>query len=141
MFMQLKNSMKKLFIFLSLFLIFIFGLFIYIVFYTKGGPKKEPALETPFPASSLQNRSLPNPPWSADSKEKARRSYLVGKLINILPYGTTLFTLSYDIDKDLFALSLKKDSVEDANKSFDLFLKENGIESRTWIENLTVLYK
>ena len=131
--------MKKFIFFSIIFLIILIGYTIYLTSRVSKSTPKPVVTPTPFPSSF---NSLPDKfTWTPDRQEKERRSYLVGKLINILPRETVLFTLSYDIDKDLFALLLKKNSVDDANKSFDLFLKENGVDSRLWIENLTVAYK
>lgn len=65
-----------------------------------------------------------------------QQDYLVGQLIKKLPFHSELFVLRYDIETNSFVVSFIKDKLNEANQSFDKFLKDNSIENRNWLYNL-----
>ena len=66
------------------------------------------------------------------------KNRLKGDLINILPYSGKYFTLDYDFGNYVFILRLDKNNLPLANQEIDAFLKQHGIESRSWLDNLQV---
>ncbi len=140
--MQLKNNMKKVVFFFISFLVILLAFFIFYKTVAFRGTTK-PLMPTPTPvAQPILYNSVPNNySWSVDSKERARQKFMATKLINKLPYVGVLFSLSFDVDNDVFNLVLSKSNIGGANGEFDLFLKNNKVDSRSWIENLTVAYK
>lgn len=65
-----------------------------------------------------------------------QQDYLVGQLIKKLPFHSELFVLRYDIETNSFVVSFIKEKIDEANQSFDQFLKDNRIENRNWLYNL-----
>ncbi len=67
-----------------------------------------------------------------------QQDYLIGQLIKKLPFHSELFVLRYDIETNSFVVSFIKDKLNEANQSFDQFLKDNSIENRNWLYNLNI---
>lgn len=133
---------KNAVVLLILFLIFILGLLILNGVFA---PKNKNPLPSPTPFPSLNPGVFNSVPdkiiKTRDEDEADRRAFLVGKLINILPYSGVDFVLSFDYDSDSFLLTLNKNNIDKANEELNLFLSQNSIESKSWIENLIVSYK
>lgn len=92
--------------------------------------------KTPIPTVS---GSFPNNYyWTGESRDAAKRGYVVGDLIDRLPYNGENFIMNYDIDEDRFVVVLNSNNLALANKEFDAFLAENKIGDRSWIKNLVV---
>ena len=66
------------------------------------------------------------------------RDNTVGEFIKHLPYSGKTFRLYYDIDTNSFIVSFLKSQFSQANADFDKLLKDNGIQNRNWLYNLTV---
>jgi hypothetical protein len=100
-------------------------------------PDKKPGVQK-LPESVSKKESLPNNYFfSEEGEEQARQDFLLGELINKLPHEGNNFALSYDFSRDVFVLTLGE-SENLGNRNFEVFLSENNIEDRSWIENLEV---
>lgn len=98
--------------------------------------KKPGQVATPSPTIS---GAVPNNYfWTQKTKEASKKSYAVGQLIDKLPYKGANFSISYDINNDIFILVLNQNNAMLANKEFDNFLLQNNIKDRSWISNLVV---
>jgi hypothetical protein len=133
--------MKK-FIFFSLVLVFLFIVFILAIFFNNsGGLVKRNVMPTitPFlnPGEAVSTFSKP----SKNELEDIKKYGKVGDLINLLPYTGSYFYLDFDFAKNTFVLTLDKNNIAKGNSNFDVFLKKNGIQDRSWFENLNIIYK
>ena len=136
--------MKK-FIILSSVLIIIFLVFIAMTFLNLGGKISKPTVVptiTPYypeisPGEAVSTFTKPSASESAEINKYGK----VGDLINILPYSGSFFYLDFDFAKNTFVLTLDNNNVEKGNSNFDSFLKKNGIQDRSWIENLLIDYQ
>ena len=137
--------MKKIILFTIIFtFIFLFLIYFYV------SKNREGTVPTPIPIPS-QSLIQPTPkpegaiPNNYDndpiSDERNRRSYIVGQLIDKLPHQETNLVLSYDIDRNIFTATIDSSNKELGLAQLDAVLKANGIASRSWIENLKILYK
>lgn len=128
--------MKK--IILLVFLIFLIILFVVVIFIlnTKNNKVKTSPTPTPF-KNQLQDTALPGARNDPQNEEENRRSFLVGSLINILPYHGRNFSFYYNFSTNQFILYINPAAVSQGNTEFDAFLKQNHVEARSWIENLT----
>lgn len=75
---------------------------------------------------------------TAEGKEITRKESLVGNLLDKAPYNGKNFSFYYSYEKSEFVLYLPTTTQVAGNQEFDAFLKQNGVESRTWIRHLTV---
>lgn len=127
--------MKKRFFVLLIILVILVFILILVYFSSKlgGGSSSFP---TPTPAGSISFPEDFNTASPEDIK-KAKESYLVGQLIPALPHHGTNFSLYYDFSKNQFILYLNPFATSEGSVEFDAFLKQNGVEDRSWIENLT----
>ncbi len=66
---------------------------------------------------------------------------LVSQLIEKVPYAGLSFSLDYDFNDAKFILTLNSNNLVQANTEFDSFLKQNGIQSRSWFTNLETYTK
>lgn len=75
-----------------------------------------------------------------ENSERAEREkgQQVGKLLSLVPYKGTYFSISFDYAQVNFVVELNKSHLSEANQEFDAFLIKNGIQSRSWIKNLVV---
>lgn len=128
--------MKK----LVIVVIFVFAIFILFVltmapsFFPKPNPTPTPTPYTPQPTGSGSNN------YNVDSytKTQLQREYYVSKLIGIVPYEGKDFALDYNIKSAMFVLTIKQNAQQAGNQEFDAFLKQNQIQDRSWISNLTI---
>jgi hypothetical protein len=67
-----------------------------------------------------------------------KQQYLVGQLIDKLPYQGINFKLSYSFETNTFIVILNTQSSIKGSSEFDQFLKNNGILERSWINNLQI---
>ena len=70
-----------------------------------------------------------------------QRQALVSQLINKVPYNGKYFSLNYNFNDAKFILTLSSNNLVQANTEFDSFLKQNGIQSRSWFTNLETYTK
>lgn len=75
------------------------------------------------------------------NKEELAKRAAVGRLLTKLPYQGTLFSMRYDYTSNMFYVALTKSNQVQSNQEFDLFLKNNGVDSETWVTPLTKLYQ
>ncbi|EKD84573.1 MAG: hypothetical protein ACD_38C00193G0002 [uncultured bacterium] len=94
----------------------------------------------PSPASSvLDSRPVGGESYqkvTKDDLDQFRKDSLVSKLIKMLPYTGTNFSLEYDYSTNRFFYALTSGQEARGNEELDLFLKNNQVESRTWLKNL-----
>lgn len=77
-----------------------------------------------------------------DIDPETEKQYIqVGKLLTVVPYEGTHFSLIYDIGKNDYIATINASNREAGEQEMDAFLKNNGIESRSWIHNLVIEYK
>lgn len=74
-------------------------------------------------------------------RESDKKSSAVGALLDKLPHQETHMVLSYDINKNIFTATIDSSDREMGLAQLDAVLKVNGIESRSWIENLEIVYE
>jgi hypothetical protein len=131
--------MKK-FIFFSLALVFFFVVLVLDIFFNNGGLKQNkipaitPALN-PGEAVSTYSKPTKNEQIELDKSSK------LGSLIPKLPYNGSFFSFAYDFSKSSFILTLDKNNIAQGNNNFDVFLKTNGIQDRSWFINLIIEYQ
>lgn len=102
-------------------------------------PSKKEESKTPVQTKTGTSEAVPNNYyWTPKGREASKRSYAVGSLIDKLPYEGGNFSMSYDINQDLFTVTLNSENVALANKEFDLFLSDNNVGDRSWIINLLI---
>lgn len=69
------------------------------------------------------------------------RAEKVGKLLEKVPYQGSNFTFDFDNSTYSFKVTIPSDKQTEGNQEFDEFLTANGIEDRSWIQDLVVEYK
>lgn len=98
------------------------------------------------PPQVIDNTSLSSHPNGSNIQQTItpedeigiKRDQLIGELIKKQPIHSELFVLRYDIETNSFVVSFIQDKVTEANKAFDQFLKDNHIENRNWLYNLSI---
>jgi len=136
--------MKK-YILLMVVLVSVFVFLLYLS--TQRGNKETNPKPSAIPIATSQPTALPEGAlpnsYTGDKKieEENQRSYVVGQLINKLPHQETHLLLSYDINKNIFTATIDSSDKNKGLAQLDAVLKINGIESRSWIENLEIVYK
>ncbi len=128
--------MKKKIILVSLLFLFILVMFMLIVFVSSNGGN-HPSPQTPLPTSPIEG-AFPGVKNTPEDTEQSRRSYLVGDLIEKLPYSGKNFSLYYILNTSQFVLYISPRDSTGGNNEFDAFLKQNGVDDRSWIENLVI---
>lgn len=131
---------KKIFIpALIILLIIVLGLMWF--FMSKNG-SKAPILPsiTPYKQQYLGPSSVggAEPAKTPQEKEAAKRSALVTQLINFLPYSGADFSFFYSFTTNEFTLYIPFPNQQAGNAEFDFFLKQHGVDSRSWIPNLII---
>ncbi len=140
---MIKNR-KAVFVLICVLGVIVFAIFGWALFREK--PSQPIPSETPqvtFQRDETYNS--PNRPRDGiyqtitpDGEQMLKKDALIGQLINKLPHSTNTFTLTYDFEGNKFVFSYAPELEKEANKDFDEYLKENGIENRDWLYNLTV---
>lgn len=114
-------------------------LFIFVVFISFVPRPENPnnsSVPTPFPSGVSGGENLQ--PGTQAEQEIVRRSYTIGQLINLLPYNGSNFSLFYSFSTNVFTLYINPSKQTEGNTEFDAFLKKNGIDNRSWFDNLVV---
>lgn len=149
---NIKNFLKKYWLFVVLGLI---GLFVLITLFLFGkGPEKELPIITPNgtisspipsvnPSNVPLNEQFPIPgvdySVSTPADEiSSKQDEAVVKLINILPYKGKNIYLSYSFSNFQFTLQENELLLEESEKEFNELLAEYGIKDRSWLKNLVV---
>ncbi len=73
--------------------------------------------------------------------ESLKRNKALGNLLSILPYSGKNFTLDFSYKEFTYKLIISENNKVEGEKEFEVFLKSNNVESRTWLEDLIVEYK
>jgi len=110
----------------------VIALFIIISYLTK------PPAPNPLDAKNVAVPGVPTE--TPQEEEQSRISFQVGLLVNQLPHEGQYFSLYYDMKKDVFTLFINPQHRQEGNAQFLDFLKKNGIESESWIQNLNTTY-
>lgn len=112
-------------------------LVVIVLSHLSSGNKNGDVFPTPSPLiQGGESEAKPGVENTSQDEEKNRRSFLVGQLINQIPYNGASFSLYYNFSKNEFILYINPSTPSQGNVEFDAFLKKNGVESRSWIENL-----
>lgn len=132
--------MKK-FIFFSLVLVIFFIVLVLDIFLNNGGSLKQKTIPVPTPipnpGQAISTFSYP----SMDEQTELKKNGILGNLISKLPYNGVYFSFVFDFSKNSFVLRLDKNNITKGNSNFDVFLKNNSIQDRTWFDNLSVVYQ
>lgn len=80
------------------------------------------------------------PTSSPQEAEQNKKSFQVGLLINQLPYKDQYFSLSYNDANSTFSLYIDPSHKQEGNAQLDTFLKKNGVENQSWLQNLSTTY-
>lgn len=96
-------------------------------------PKKSIPVTSNTPEALPKNQIVDQEQLNRDSK--------VGQLIHQLPYSGQFFTMDYSFSSNQFVVTIQQGQESQSNQELDLFLKQNGIENRSWIKNLTFITK
>lgn len=133
--------MKKKF-FLVLFLtLFIFVCLLLVLFTNnKNGGLVGFPTPTPFSQNNTQEGARAGVPNNPIQQESDKRSFLVGLLVEKAPYLGKNFSLYYDREKGLLVLYINPNNKNAGNEEFEGLLKQNGILSKAWIDNLFIMY-
>lgn len=100
-------------------------------------PPQTDSSSPPIPAQGTEyNQSVRK--IQEEEKQAIYESSQVGKLLDILPYTGTNFSLSYSYSKNVFTLVLNGQNQSLGNAEFDRFLQQQGIQNRSWIKNLVI---
>lgn len=126
--------MKKI-ILILLAALLVFAIFIFLFFNKNTNNGDSPSFITPTPIEGEGGNNAVSG-FTNDNPEKNRQEFLVGKLIEKLPYSGANFSLYYDFSKNQFILYVNPSASSEGNAEFDAFLKQNGVESRSWIKDL-----
>ncbi len=95
-------------------------------FTTQNQPlSKEPSVSTGSDLGDFSQKEL-----------NENRGYKVSELASKLPQNGQNFSLSYDFDTDEFTLYINPDAQEQGNSELTAFLKQNQIDSISWLYNL-----
>lgn len=135
---MLKNT--KLYIFISLVTLALFLILVFFFFY-KSGDKNGNNKKVPAPTSIPNSSSSNNYFIDKSTKEEQRKQFYIENVINQLPHYGKYFSLYYNIGKNEFILVLDKNNLNQANKDFIVFLRQNGVSDASWFNNLTTTYK
>ncbi len=68
--------------------------------------------------------------------KKSQESSDVMSLLNQTPHYGENFAFFYDYDGNFFTLYINPNNISSGNAEFDKFLKENGVDDRSWIYDL-----
>lgn len=134
--------MKKIYLLLLLFLI-IFIIILLSLVSKKPNGEQPGSFVTPTPVEvnskgdAVGGVRIPSDPAAI---EEDRRSSLVSQLIHKTPYKGSDFSFSYDFRKDLFTLYINPSNKQLGRAEFGAFLKTNGVEDISWIDNLFITY-
>jgi len=134
--------MKK-FVFFSFVLVILFVVFVLDIFLNSGGQLKQNVKST---STTFVNHedvgavSAISKPSKSGQIELNKDSAL-GNLVSKLPYTGRYFYFVYDFPKGSFVLTLDKNNITQGNSNFDAFLRNNGIQDRSWFINLSVVYQ
>lgn len=124
--------------------------FILFFIFPSQSVKEPPVLPTPTPNAQTTGPPIPARGEQYEKSlreietrenEQLRRDTLIGNLLNSLPYEGKHLLLSYNISTNRFVATMKKDDEANANDELDVFLRSNGIEDRSWIKNLVVVFE
>lgn len=74
-----------------------------------------------------------------DQKKSIDKNQQVGKLLEKMPYSGKFFTLKFDFEKANFIVTFNLQKRTEAEEEFDDYLKNQGIEDRSWIDNLVTI--
>lgn len=115
-------------------------------------PKKEAATNTtelsPIPTSATlptittSGGSVKSDDYSTSQAalDKQNQDYLVSKLMNIVPYRGKHFSFDFNFDSATFLLALDKTTIDEGNVEFETFLKQNGVQGKSWLGKLITSY-
>lgn len=144
---DLLNFLKRNFIYVvvSFTLIFILTSFLYLQLTQKQiKPTPAPPIQifSPVPSPThIINRPVPGEAYQSLSpadEEQLKRDEVINQLIKKLPYLGTNFSFNYNLSINQFVLVLKTGQEQEGNTEFDKFLKDNQIDSRSWLKNLVI---
>lgn len=124
--------MKKISFYLALVVLSL----IIIVFFIDVG-KSPPA--TPIQGPNLKYSEEQRKIWASEAPQ-INRDAIVGQLVKKLPYSGKYFKFYFDYPTARFILELDNNHIDEGNKNFDAFLKENKIDERSWIKNIGIKY-
>ncbi len=124
---------KKLLIIIGVVIVFLLFVVVFLL------PSKNKDEKTSVQTQPTTSQAVPNKYyWTQKNREASKKSSAVGDLIDKLPYKGEDFSMSYDINEDIFTVLLNSGNIASANKEFDLFLSGNNIGDRGWISNLVI---
>jgi hypothetical protein len=125
-------NVKKITLALSILVVIFVIILIFVLNSEKGKPTVQPG---PGPAKSDKYNV------STDQKILNEQGAAVSALILKTPYKGNGFSLDFNFTTGRFILILNSNNLVGANSEFDNFLKQNGVQSRTWFTNLDVYTK
>jgi len=74
-----------------------------------------------------------------NDKIQLNQQSLVSRLITTLPYRGKAFSLEFSFNSGKFLLILNQKDLTAANSEFDNYLKQNGIQDRSWFGNNLII--
>ncbi len=101
---------------------------------------------SPSPSPRLDQKNTPGEPDPGRSYQKIdqqglefiRRGTLISNLIDKLPFEGENFSLLYNLSNNQFIAVFNNKESTLAQKEFEAFLKQNNIEDKSWLYNLTI---
>lgn len=124
-------------------ILILFVLVLLLVLYFVGGfdrNKNTKTFPTPTPLRVINEGASPGVPFDEQLLKKEAQSFQVGLLIDKLPYQGKNFSLFYNDFQDQFVLYINPQNKEAGSSEFLEFIKQNGILSREWFENIFTTY-
>jgi len=76
-----------------------------------------------------------------ENNPNVEKYQMIAIFANDLPIKKDNYSVEYDYDKEIFVLTINKDTVTEGNTAFDTLLNSYHILDRSWIQNLQVVYK
>lgn len=135
---SMLNKKMLLIIIFAVLLLIILGVLYFLNTSEKGNGGVFP---TPTPYENPKNGSSGAVgPQNPTEIELSRRSAAVYALVSQIPIKGKDFSLYYSFKGDVFILYINPSQKELGNKEFDDYLKRNGVNDRSWMENLFTTY-
>ncbi len=123
-------DIKKISFYLALILL---SIIIIVFFISVGKSPSPPSIPKPNLKYSEDQKNI----WASEAPQ-INRDATVGQLVKKLPYSGQYFRFYFDYPTARFILELDSNHIDEGNKNFDAFLKENKVEERSWVQNLTI---
>lgn len=135
-------SKKTLVILLVILISFAAIAILYLSLTSSGKPLRDFATPTPYIGGGEGKDAIPGMegPMEAGAVEEKNKQNAVYKLVTETPHVGNNFAFYYSFGNDLFIVYINPQQKEQGEAEFNSYLKEKGVMSRSWINNLFTTY-